>query len=113
LNSFAPFNKEKYAKASGKKDIDIEKIKESVSLIKNSNIDYEFRSTIVPSIHSKDDIIQMANDISPAKKYFLQRFRDDKGTINRELENSKPYSDEILKEIEENIKKNFQVFKIR
>jgi pyruvate formate lyase activating enzyme len=109
----APLTKEKYAKASGKEDVDIDKIKKSISLIKDSNVDYEFRSTIVPSIHSKDDVIQMANDISPAKKYFLQRFRGEKGVIDKELENSKPYSDETLKEIEEKIKKNFQVFKIR
>lgn len=109
----APLTKEKYAKASGKEDVDIDKIKESVFLIKNSIVDYEFRSTIVPSIHSKEDIIQMANDISPAKKYFLQRFRGEKGVIDKELGNSKPYSDETLKEIEEKIKNDFQVFKIR
>ncbi len=107
----APLNVEKYSLATGVEKADIEKIKESVSLLKNSNVDYEFRSTIVPSIHSREDIIQMAKDISPAKKYFLQQFRGQKGTISdlRDI----PYADEFMKEVGEEIKGYFDVFKIR
>lgn len=107
----APLNKEKYSIATGTKNVDIEKIKESIFLIKNSGVDYELRSTIVPSIHSKEDMIQMAKDISPAKKYFLQGFRGEKGTIAN-LKDI-PYSDEFMKEIGEEIKGYFDVFKIR
>lgn len=109
----APLNKEKYVLASGIKDVDIEKIKESIFLIKNSNIDYEFRSTIVPTIHSREDVIQMAKDISPANKYFLQQFRGEKGTIDSNLNNVKPYPDEFMEEIKKEIKGLFGVFKIR
>jgi len=107
----APLTKEKYEKATGIKNVDIEKIKESISLIKNSGVDYEFRSTIVPSIHSREDIIQTAKDISPAKKYFLQGFRGEKGTIAN-LKDI-PYPDEFMKEVGEEIKGYFDVFKIR
>ncbi|MFA5310284.1 MAG: anaerobic ribonucleoside-triphosphate reductase activating protein [Candidatus Paceibacterota bacterium] len=108
----APLNKEKYSSAAGT-NVDIEKIKESVELIKNSGIDYEFRTTVVPGIHSKEDIIQMAKDISPAKKYFLQGFRGEKGVIDEKLNNVRPFPDEFLKEIEGEIKSYFDVFKIR
>lgn len=109
----APLTQEKYARASGIKDIDVGKIRESIALIKGSNVDYEFRSTIVPSIHTKEDVIQMAKDIAPAKKYFLQRFRGEKGTIDDSLEGSRPYPDEVMEEIGKEIKGLFQVFKIR
>jgi pyruvate formate lyase activating enzyme len=109
----APLSKEKYSLASGNKNVDVEKIKESIALIKNSGVDYEFRSTIVPSIHSKEDIIMMAKDISPAKKYFLQGFRGEKGTIDEKLKDVKPYSDEFMKEVGEEIKSYFDVFRIR
>lgn len=109
----APLNKEKYALASGIKNVDIDKIKESISLIKNSNVDYEFRSTIVPKIHSKEDVIQMAKDISPANKYFLQQFRGEKGTIDNSLNNVKPYPDEFMEEIKKEIKGFFNVCKAR
>lgn len=108
----APLSKEKYSAAAGT-NVDIEKIKESIELIKNSGIDYEFRSTVVPTIHSKEDIIQMAKDISPAKKYFLQGFRGEKGVIDEKLNKVRPFPDEFLKEIEGEIKSYFDVFKIR
>jgi len=47
--------------------VDLEKIKESIKIIKNSGVDYEFRTTLIPAIHTKEDIIQVARDISPAK----------------------------------------------
>jgi len=108
-----PLNKEKYIIGSGIKNIDIETIRESIEIIKNSGIDYEFRSTIVPWIHTREDIIQMAKDIAPAKKYYLQRFRGEKGTIDNNFSSIKPFEDNFLKEIGEEIKNNFQVFKIR
>ncbi|MFA5169326.1 MAG: anaerobic ribonucleoside-triphosphate reductase activating protein [Candidatus Paceibacterota bacterium] len=108
----APLNKEKYSSAAGT-NVDIEKIKESVALIKNSGIDYEFRTTVVPGIHSREDIIQMAKDISPAKRYFLQGFRGEKGVIDEKLNNVRPFPDEFLKEIEGEIKSYFDIFKIR
>ncbi|MFZ3055104.1 MAG: anaerobic ribonucleoside-triphosphate reductase activating protein [Minisyncoccales bacterium] len=108
----APLNKEKYSLAIGI-EADIEKIKKTVELIKNSGIDYEFRSTIVPSIHSKEDILQMAKDISPAKRYFLQGFRGEKGTIDESFKNTRPFPDEFMKEVGEEIKSYFNFFKIR
>jgi len=108
-----PLNKEKYIIGSGIVEIDIENIKESIKIIKNSGIDYEFRSTIVPGIHTKEDIIQMAKDIAPANKYYLQGFRGEKGTIDDRLSSVKPFDDKLLKEIGEEIKSNFNVFKIR
>lgn len=109
----APMDKEKYSLASGINDVDIEEIKKSVSLIKDSGIDYEFRSTVVPGIHTREDIVQMARDISPARKYFLQGFRGEKGTIDEKLKDIKPYPDDFMKEAGEEIKGGFDVFKIR
>jgi pyruvate formate lyase activating enzyme len=101
-----------YPKATGI-DVDVSKIKESIELIKNSGIDYEFRTTIVPTIHTKESIIQMAREISPAKKYFLQAFHGEKETIDPELSNSKPFSEEELKEIIKEVNNLFEVIKIR
>ncbi len=106
----APFDK--YEMAAGVK-IDIDKIKESIDFIKNSGIDYEFRTTIVPGIHSKEDIVRMAKNISPAKKYFLQKFRGEKGTINPEFNDVKPYDDEFMGEAGKEISEYFEFFKIR
>lgn len=54
----------------------IEKIKQSMSILKNSNVEFEFRSTIVNPLHSKEDIEEMAKAVGPVPNYFLQSFAD-------------------------------------
>jgi pyruvate formate lyase activating enzyme len=100
-----------YDKATGKK-VNFKKIKESIEIMKNSGIEYEFRTTIVPQIHSKEDIIQIARDISPAKKYFLQNFRPEK-TIDSKFEKIKPYPEEYMLEILKAIAPFFEVCQVR
>ena len=101
----------KYDLATGVK-VDLDKIKESIEIIKGSGVDYEFRSTIVPSIHSKEDVIQMAKDISPAKKYYLQNFRGEK-TIDPRFEEIKPYAKDFLLEIQKEISSFFEICQVR
>jgi len=101
----------KYDLVTGVK-VDLDKIKESIEIIKGSGVDYEFRSTIVPSIHSKEDVIQMAKDISPAKKYYLQNFRGEK-TIDPRFEEIKPYAKDFLLEIQKEISSFFEICQVR
>jgi pyruvate formate lyase activating enzyme len=107
----APLENQKYERATGVKT-NLKKIKKSIEIIKNSEIEYEFRTTVVPTIHTKAEIIQMARDISSAKKYFLQNFRPEK-TINPEFEKIKPYSLKELIEIKNAIAPFFEICQIR
>ena len=86
----------------------LDRIKESIKIIKKSGIDYEFRTTITN--HSVDDILEIAEYLSPAKKYYIQRFIGEKENISGEKYVLK---EEDLKLIEESIKNLFEVFKIR
>ena len=102
---------QKYDEATGVKT-DLAKIKESVEIIKNSGIDYEFRTTVVPRIHTKKDIIEIAKWLSPARKYYLQNFRPEK-TVNPEFEKQRPFSDEDLLDIQKAIAPLFETCEIR
>lgn len=93
----APLDKESYEKSTGV-SVDIEKIKESIEIIKNSGIEYEFRTTVVPTIHEKEDIIKIAEYLSPVRKYFLQSFRPEK-TISAEMEQYQSFPIEFLEEL--------------
>jgi len=108
----APLSEEKYSRAAGVK-VDIERIKKSIELIKNSGIDYEFRTTIVPGLHEKEDIIEMAKAIGPAKRYFLQSFHGEKGTLDSNLEGTKPFPEEEIKEAIKKISSLFEICKLR
>jgi pyruvate formate lyase activating enzyme len=65
---------DKYQLATGRK-VDLEKIKESINLIKNSGLDYEFRTTVVPGIHTFEEAVQTAKLVSGSKRYFIQEYR--------------------------------------
>ena len=63
--------KNKYQEITQAKDI--RKIQKSIEIIKDSGIDYEFRTTILPFFTQKDmkEILKL---ISPCNKYILQQF---------------------------------------
>lgn len=67
---------QKYASAMGV-DVDMEKIRESVELIQKSGLDYEFRTTVVPGIHTEEDFEAIGQWIRGTKHYYLQPFRPD------------------------------------
>ena len=65
-----------YITASGISNLIIKKIKDSVSIIENSGIPYEFRTTVVKELHNETDFQEIADMISPKSPYFIQSFKD-------------------------------------
>ena len=95
-----------YSKAAGIKDkMMIEKVKDSIELIMNSEIDYEFRTTVVPLLHSDETIMEIARYIAGAKKYVLQNFSPLEKTLDPSFQKIKPYSGEKIQELSEKAKK--------
>ena len=64
---------EKYGEVTRAK-VNVEDIKESIAIIMNSCVDYEFRTTIVKELLTFDDILKIGNMIKGARRYYLQRF---------------------------------------
>ena len=58
--------------------IPIKRYSESIELIMTSQIDYEFRTTVIQWVHTPIDIAVIAQSIHGAKKYILQNFRTGK-----------------------------------
>lgn len=56
--------------------VDMEKIEESKDFLLTGTCDYEFRTTVVKGIHTKESLIAAAKWISGAKEYYLQQFKD-------------------------------------
>lgn len=93
--------------------ITTDKIKQSVEFLKKGNIDFEFRTTVVPGVHKKEDFLEIAKWIGGKDvKYYLQNFRAEK-TIDPEFEKIVPYKDEWLKNVAEEIKQFFKECKAR
>ena len=103
--------KEKYDKVCGKK-IDIRKIEKSIEILKKREIDYEFRTTLVPTLIEKEDIFKIVKWISPAKRYYLQNFQP-QNTIDPSFEKIKPFDNKYLLEIKKIISPFFEMCEIR
>jgi len=103
--------KEKYKKILGKK-VKIEDIEKSIKILKEGKVDYEFRTTVVPTVLDKKDILEIAKWIRGAKRYYLQNFRPEK-TIDPKFEKIKPYPQEYLLEIQKAISPFFEVCQVR
>ena len=103
--------KEKYYLATGEK-ADIKKIEESVLILKNGRVDYEFRTTVCPLFLDKKDILEIAKWLSGAKRYYLQNFRAEKN-IDPKLKGVRPYDDKYLLEIKKEISPFFEFCAIR
>ena len=59
----------------------IEKIRESVLLLLQGKVDYEFRTTVTGNLHTADDFEKIGKWIAGAKRYFLQKFRNSENLL--------------------------------
>lgn len=70
-----------YPNASGLKTIDMSKIGESVSFLMQGNVLYEFRTTVVKELHTKETFENIAQWIGGCRAYYLQNYRDSDAVI--------------------------------
>ncbi len=92
--------------------VDIEKIKRSIKLIMKSQIDYEFRTTIVKSLLSPEDLEEIGREIKGAKNYYLQKFVSTK-ILNPQFQKKVTYSNEEFENFRNKLSKYVQNCGIR
>jgi len=93
-------------------DIDkkfIENYKKCIFLLKSSNIDYEYRTTVFKNYHNKEIIKEICKELWDIKKYYIQNFKFTK-TIDPDF-NWSSFSDyevfDLLKVAQKYIKKSY------
>ena len=67
---------EKYSLTAGVSELNFSKINNSVEFLLSNAVDYEFRTTVVKELHSKEDFVLIGEWIKGAKRYFIQSFID-------------------------------------
>ncbi len=93
-------DEDNYIKVVGTK-IDFKKVKKSVSIILDSNLPYEFRTTMVPGLVDDAILSKMGEIIKGADKWYLQNFKSDTGLLNPDYDNKPGFS---TKEMESFVK---------
>ena len=80
-----------------------EDVVKSVELLMSSDVEFEFRTTVVRELHSPSDFEEIGKWISGAPRYFLQQFKDSGDLI--EKDSFSAYSKEEMEKILEIVKK--------
>jgi len=94
-------------------EVNIRNIEKSIKIIKKQAPDYEFRTTVIPNLIEKKDIIDIAKWLKGSRRYVLQQFQKPSALINKKLNKSKPYKAEFLKDLLKNIEQYFDYCEIR
>ena len=74
----------KYDETSGIEKINTENILNSINLLKQNKIDYEFRTTIINEYHTIQDIYEIIKLIGDSK-YYLQNFKNSSNVLDQNL----------------------------
>lgn len=94
-------------------DVNLDVIKESISILKTGKIDYEFRTTMVPGLVEEEDVFNIAGFLNGAKKFVIQNFRGEVNLVDNRYRHLKPFSRSELEKIKEKISNNFGYVEIR
>ncbi|MDD4476571.1 MAG: anaerobic ribonucleoside-triphosphate reductase activating protein [Patescibacteria group bacterium] len=92
--------------------LNFENIARSVDIIKNSGVDYEFRTTVFPLL-AEEDILEIAESLAGSRAYYLQRFSDENELMDEGLRGKKYLQREDLENICEKIKDKFDYCGVR
>lgn len=72
---------ENYGALCGLRYPDTNRIRQSADLIMESEIDYEFRTTVVRELHREEDFYKIGEWLKGAKEYYLQAYKDSEGVL--------------------------------
>lgn len=97
----APLNEFSYRRCTGAWT-EVEKIGQSLDLLKNTGVDYEFRVTVCPGLLDINDIRAMGERIKGAKRFVLQNFVPH-NTLEPSFADIAPYPKERLEQFQEAI----------
>jgi len=92
---------EKYGRLGAK---DTTPLLKSIEMLKTGKVDYEFRTTAVPSFVDAEDVPRIGELVRGAKTFALQQFIPE-DALDQEFKTLKPYAPETIIEFAEPLKK--------
>lgn len=65
-----------YGATVGISGLDLAPIEKSIRYLMENHVEYEFRTTVVKGLHTKESIVEAAQWIAGANEYYLQQYKD-------------------------------------
>ncbi len=109
----APLDFDSYRRSAGIADRrTLDRVSDSIDLLMEARVDYEFRMTVVPVLHKSSDLMRIGERLRGAARFVLQTFvpRD---TIDPTFEKEAPYDLERLEEFRDMLAPMFDEVIIR
>jgi len=75
-----------YERAAGCPGCHMERIRESIRLLRESSISYEFRTTVVKGIHLAEEFEEIGRLLAGSTAYYLQAYRDSGNVLGAEYD---------------------------
>lgn len=80
-------SKEKYGVTVGfDQSYDLAPIEDSISILMENKVNFEFRTTVSRTFHTPDDIRKIGEWLAGQEKFFLQQFKDSGDIIGNKIE---------------------------
>ena len=102
---------DRYGEVSRAK-VEIDDIRKSVGLIRESGLDYEFRTTVPKSLIKVEDIKKIGEWLKGSRAFYIQQFRPDT-TLDKSFKREGQYTNEELEGLAEVAKPFFEKVEIR
>lgn len=103
-------SRERYFASAGIGKPDISRIEESVRILADSGISYEYRTTVVRELHTAEDFEAIGKWLAGSPAYFLQGYRDHENVIQPGLS---AYGKEEMESFAGILRKNIKKVEIR
>lgn len=97
----APLDPFSYRQTAGC-PIDFHRILRSIEIIKRGEVEYQFRMTVVPTLHAVEEIQTLAKQLRVGPRLVLQNFNSE-NPLDASLKRIHPFDSAFLKEIESQI----------
>lgn len=78
-------SRSKYPITAGVDGLILERIEESVAILKEGRVPYEFRTTVVRELHTAQDIADICTWLGEGSSYFLQGYEDSGDILSGEF----------------------------
>ncbi len=111
----APLTWEAYRRAAGLNEGNrgwIEKIRATLELLKTAKAEIELRCTLVPKIHNREDLLNLARQLQGHRRFVLQQFVPERA-LDPLYRDEAPFDAETLRELRSQIADLFGSCEVR
>lgn len=99
-----PLRVDRYAAIAGISLDDgwLARIHQSIHILLKGKIDYEFRTTLVPTLMEEEEVYTLAQQVRGARRFTLQNFNP-RSAMDEDLRNVAPFDERALRRMQERV----------